>query len=84
MLAFAAEHQGVEACVAKPGIILTTGKVLQSIFATALKWAGVVPNISLTEIAAAMLDQVVNGFEKEPLLNDDLVRIGNKILKSVE
>jgi hypothetical protein len=41
-----------------------------------MKWAGIVPSITVTEIAAAMLDQVVNGFEKEPLRNEDLVRIG--------
>jgi hypothetical protein len=37
---------------------------------------GVVPSVTLTEIAVVMLDQVVKGFEKEPLMNEDLVRIG--------
>jgi hypothetical protein len=32
------------------------------------------------ELAAAMLDQVVRGFEMEPINNDDLVRIGAKVL----
>lgn len=39
-----------------------------------------VGNVSVTEAAAAMLQQVVEGFEKEPLQNDDLVRIGRKAL----
>jgi hypothetical protein len=39
------------------------------------------PRISVGEVAAAMLDQVVKGFEKEPLHNDDLARIGAGVLK---
>lgn len=38
------------------------------------------PLVELRDIVAAMLDQVVNGFEKDTLLNDDLVRIGKKAL----
>jgi len=80
VLAFAAEHKGqIEACVSKPGFITKPGNYLNIAFATVLKWAGLVPNISVTEVAAAMLDQVINGFEKEPLMNDDLVRIGRGI-----
>jgi len=44
-----------------------------------MQWAGLVPNVDVTEIAAAMLDQVIKGFEKEPLENADLVRIGRGI-----
>jgi hypothetical protein len=40
-----------------------------------------VDNIALSEIAAAMLQQVTEGFEKEPLENGDLVRIGREILR---
>ena len=36
-----------------------------------------IPQIELTDVAAAMLDQVLNGFEKGTLSNDDLVRIGH-------
>lgn len=45
-----------------------------------MKFAGVVPNVSVVDVAAAMLDQVVNGFEKDPLMNDDLARIGKGVL----
>ena len=80
MLAFAAEHKGpIEACVSKPGLITKPGNYLNLAFATVLKWAGLVPNVAVTEIAAAMLDQVINGFEKEPLQNEDLVRIGREV-----
>jgi len=32
------------------------------------------------DISAVMLDQVVNGFDKEPLENEDMVRIGRRVL----
>lgn len=38
------------------------------------------PHIDLTDIAAALLDQVINGLEKDTLSNDDLVRIGKAAL----
>jgi hypothetical protein len=38
------------------------------------------PHIDLPDIAAALLDQVVCGFEKDTLSNDDLVRIGQRAL----
>lgn len=40
-----------------------------------------IPNINVEEIAAAMLDQVIGGFERDTLTNDDLVRIGQVALK---
>lgn len=41
-----------------------------------------VPQVGVTECAAAMLDAVLNGFEKEPLDNDDLNRLGRKALEA--
>lgn len=38
------------------------------------------PHIDLPDIAAALLDQVTHGFEKDTLSNDDLVRIGQRAL----
>jgi hypothetical protein len=67
--------------VAKPGPI-TNGAFGQKVFVTLLAWAGVVPNVPVAEAAAAMLDQIMNGFEKEPLMNEDLARIGQKVLSS--
>jgi len=46
-----------------------------------MNWVGIVPNVAIIEIAAAMLDQVITGFEKEPLQNDDLVRIGRALIQ---
>lgn len=39
------------------------------------------PRVDVSEISTALLDQVVNGFEKETLQNEDLVRIGQGILQ---
>jgi hypothetical protein len=76
-LSFAAEHKGlVEACVAKPGFITVQGDYLKLAFGTVLRWTGMATTIDVTEISAALLNQAINGFEKEPLTNDDLVRIG--------
>lgn len=38
------------------------------------------PHIDLPDIVAALLDQVIRGFEKDTLSNDDLVRIGQRAL----
>jgi len=45
-----------------------------------LKWTGMVDNVSIEEIAAAMLKQVTDGIEKETLENGDMVRIGREVL----
>lgn len=85
VLAFAAEHKGaVEACVAKPGLITAPGQILKTMFAMGMKYLMSLPNVDVAEISAAMLHEVIHGFEKEPLENDDLVRIGRQALKDAE
>ena len=42
------------------------------------------PSVGVGDVAAAMLHEVVNGFGKEPLENEDLVRIGGQALKGEE
>lgn len=85
VLAFAAERKGkVEACVAKPGLITAPGQFLKTVFATGMKYVMGLPNVSVAEVAAAMLHEVVHGFEKEPLENADLVRIGQRALEGAE
>ena len=34
--------------------------------------------VDVSEIAAALLDQAIKGIEKDTLLNEDLIRIGQK------
>lgn len=74
----------MEVCVAKPGLITGPGLYLKNIGATLIKFMTSVPNVDVTEVSAAMLHEVMHGFEKEPLQNDDLVRIGRRALKMDE
>jgi hypothetical protein len=80
ILEYAQQSKGaVEACVAKPGLINGPGKsspILQRVFLTLIG----LPKIQVSEISAALLQQVVGGFEKDTLLNADMVRIGQKVL----
>ncbi|MCJ1392090.1 hypothetical protein MMC18_004957 [Xylographa bjoerkii] len=52
--------------------------------ATILSYTMFVPKIDVRDISAAMLHQVIHGFEKEPLENNDLVRIGRQALKAAK
>jgi hypothetical protein len=82
VLTFAAEHKdaGFEACVAKPGLITSAGSPLKTMFITAASWVGA-SKVDVSECVAAMIDQVMNGFEKDPLANADLVTLGRKVLE---
>jgi hypothetical protein len=72
----------METCVTKPGLIDGPGRTGLVMSATKTILSSVIglPSLEVKEIAATLLDQVVNGFEKETLLNEDLVRIGQKAL----
>ncbi|KAI0884915.1 NAD(P)-binding protein [Annulohypoxylon maeteangense] len=82
VLALASGLDGVEACAAKPGFITAPGEILKSIAATMIQLTAGVPSISVVDLAKVMLDQVVNGFEKEPLTPEDLARIAKKLNSS--
>ncbi|KIM96698.1 hypothetical protein OIDMADRAFT_131398 [Oidiodendron maius Zn] len=83
LLAVAAESKGdLEVCVAKPGWITAATFTTRSVVAFVMKLALSMPSVTITECSAAMLDQVANGFEKEPLVNKDLVRIGRRVLSA--
>lgn len=68
--------------MAKPGLIVQPEKMNLFRKATVAIWLTLIglPQVTLSEIAATLLDQAVNGFEKEDLLNEDLIRIGQKVL----
>ncbi|KAJ5605888.1 hypothetical protein N7510_008669 [Penicillium lagena] len=73
ILTYGEKSEGaVQSCVAKPGLIDAPGRETREIPG--------LPHIDLARIAAALLDQAMNGFEKNTLSNDDLVRIGQKVL----
>jgi hypothetical protein len=73
ILAYGEQSNGaVQSCVVKPGLIDAPGKEKRSIPG--------LPNIDLPDIAAALLDQIVKGFEQDTLSNADMIRIGQKAL----
>jgi len=83
ILDYAKESKGaVEACVAKPGLIGApgrTGLLMQAVQTVGRSIIGL-PKVDVSEIAATLLDQAVKGFDKDTLLNEDLIRIGQKAL----
>ena len=86
VLTFGAEHEGIEVCVAQPGMVtssVTFWRAAQAVmFDFTNKFTRMIPNVSRTELAAAILGQVVHGFEKEPLTNIDLVQLGRAALEA--
>jgi hypothetical protein len=74
----------VDTCVAKFGLVDAPGKtgpVMKAVQTVGRSIIGL-PKIEATELAAALLDQAINGLEKETLVNEDLVRIGQKALQA--
>ena len=41
---------------------------------------GYVPRVHVPELAAAMIDQYLNGITKDPLWSNDLAEIGRRVL----
>lgn len=80
VLRLAAEHEGTEVCIAHPGLVMTTSTYARAALDLTFRFTNMltraIPNVSCTEIATAVLGQVVGGFEKEVLSNADLVRLG--------
>jgi hypothetical protein len=72
----------MDACVAKMGLVNSPGRfgVLIRALQTAGRTVIGLPKIELSKVAAALLDQAVNGFDKETLINEDLIRIGQQAL----
>ncbi|KAF3350465.1 hypothetical protein VdG2_01464 [Verticillium dahliae VDG2] len=76
VLRFADQHEGLEACVVRPGFITSCSTALGSAAAAALSVAVVVPNTAVETIAAALVHQAVAGFEQETLRTSNLKRLG--------
>ncbi|OBT63707.1 hypothetical protein VE03_06186 [Pseudogymnoascus sp. 23342-1-I1] len=83
VLDFAKNSNGaVEACVAKAGIIDApgrTGLVMRTVGSIGRAIIGL-PILDVSDMAAALLQQAVNGIEQETFFTADLVRIGQKAL----
>ncbi|KAJ5780364.1 hypothetical protein N7457_005524 [Penicillium paradoxum] len=84
VLKFPTEKEGVEVCIAQPGVIVKSTIWSTGLMANICRIINIfgrpVPEIYPNELAAAVLNQVMDGFEKETLLDSDLVRIGQKAL----
>ncbi|KAK9259809.1 hypothetical protein V1519DRAFT_432132 [Lipomyces tetrasporus] len=83
VLNYAKDSRGaVEAAVAKPGLIDAPGKMSMAMNALSTIGRSIIglPKVDVHEVAATLIDQAINGIEKDTLLNDDLIRIGQKAL----
>ncbi|KAI0480157.1 hypothetical protein GGR56DRAFT_256474 [Xylariaceae sp. FL0804] len=68
ILALSAKSNGsVVSCIAKPGMILAPGMQRPDVPG--------LPKIALHDIALALLNQALDGFDKGTLSNDDMIRI---------
>ncbi|KAF3761818.1 hypothetical protein M406DRAFT_265357 [Cryphonectria parasitica EP155] len=81
---FAAQRDGLEIHVARLGLVTSAGVLWQAMRATNMipGARAMAPNVSRTEVAAAILDQLLRGFERETLSNADLARIGQAAMKA--
>ncbi|KAJ5922023.1 hypothetical protein N7516_009726 [Penicillium verrucosum] len=82
---FPTEKEGVEVCIARPGVIANSTTwsraLVVNLFRIINRFGRTLPSIQRSELAAAVLNQVMDGFEKKTLLNADLVRLGRRELK---
>lgn len=80
-------HPFVETYIVRPGMVWSHISFWRSVQANMFRamnlLTNAIPNINRAELAAAILDQAVNGFPKgqKTVLNTDLVRIGRDALE---
>jgi nucleoside-diphosphate-sugar epimerase len=87
LLAYPKESKrAVEVCIAKPGLIDGPGRgtLTGGILTTILRVLVGVPKVEVSHVAATLIGQAVHGLEKDTLLNEDLTRIGTKVLAAGE
>jgi hypothetical protein len=77
---FGREHKEIEVQIVRPGIILSSINLWRTLQANVIRASSyitsAIANVDRPVLSAALLDQVLHGFEKEILSNTDLVRIG--------
>lgn len=80
---FAEQHPDVQATVAKPGAIDGPDReaAVEGMLKGLFSMYGHAPKVHVSELAAAMIDQCLNGITKDPLWSDDLVEIAQRVLK---
>ncbi|KAI1120652.1 NAD(P)-binding protein [Nemania abortiva] len=82
LLALGRELGGIEVAAVKPGYITTPGDIARYVMGNAVRLMAGIPPINVGDLVAVMLDQVVNGFEKEPLTPEDLIRIAGTVSRA--
>lgn len=80
---FGREHKEVEVQIVRPGMILSYVNVWRTLHAGIIRASNYITtaivNVDRADMSAALLDQVMHGFEKDILSNADLVRIGGSV-----
>jgi len=81
------EHKEIDVHIVRPGMVWAPMTFWRTAHANAFRVTNLItraiPNISRAELSAAILDQVVHGFEREDFSNADLVCIGGAALKKI-
>ena len=84
ILDFAKQHEpNVQVTVAKPGAIEGPNReaVVSALMKNLASMFGYAPKVHVSEIAAAMIDQCLNGVTKDPLWSNELAEIGQRLLR---
>ena len=83
---FGRDHKEVEVQIVRPGMVLSSINSWRALQASLIRASSYVTsaiaNIERAELSAALLNQVIHGFEKQILSNEDLVRIGGSTMAS--
>ncbi|KAK7740891.1 hypothetical protein SLS62_010949, partial [Diatrype stigma] len=79
VLAYAAKHDGVEASAARPGMIFGPGQIPRRIFGAVIGALTCMWNINNDALCRILLDQVITGFTKDPLSDQDLSRMAKEL-----
>lgn len=82
---FPTQYEGTKICIAHPGVVTNSTTwsraVVASVFRVMNLFTSAFPNVSRNELAAAVLNRAIYGFDREILSNTDLVRIGQSALQ---
>lgn len=81
---FGRNHKEVAVQIVRPAMVLSSINTWRTLQAGVIRASGYVTSavtyIERPELSAALVDQVIHGFEKEILSNADLVRIGSAVM----
>jgi hypothetical protein len=82
ILKFAQQHSGsVQATVAKPAGIEGPGHPKSEAATQMWSQFGPAPWVHVSELAAALIDQCLNGITKDPLWPADVAEIGSRVIR---